>query len=73
MSYSQNSLIKDILADERAVAIVEAHLPGATSHPAVDDAHYMTVGEVMSYPQAFAFRGKIQKILVALASLERAE
>jgi hypothetical protein len=70
MSFSQNSLIKDILADERAVAIVEEHLPGATSHPAVDDAQYLTLGEVMSFPQAIVFRGKIQKILAELASLE---
>ncbi len=70
MAFSQHSLIKDILANDRAVAIIEAHLPGATSHPAIDDAHYMTVHEVMNVPQAIVFRGKIQRILAELALLD---
>lgn len=70
MAYSEDTLIKDILTDDRAVAIVEQHFPGATSHPAIDDAQYMTLGEVMSLPQAIVFRGKLQKVLVELASLD---
>jgi hypothetical protein len=72
MAFSQSSLIKDVLADARARAIVETHLPGATTHPAVDEALYMTIGEVMSFPQAIVFRKKLQTILAELAGLSSA-
>jgi hypothetical protein len=72
MPFSQASLIKDILADERACAIVEEHLPGATTHPYVDEALYMTVGELMSFPQALVIRKKIHTILAELATLSGA-
>lgn len=70
MSFSQSSLVKDVLADERACAIVEAHFPGATTHPFIDEAQYMTIGELMGFPQAIVFRKKIQTILAELAALE---
>ena len=72
MSFSQASLIKDVLADSRACAIVEAHFPGATSHPYVDEAQYMTIGELMSFPQAIVFRKKLHTILAELSSLNSA-
>jgi len=72
MSFSQASLIKDILADAKACAIVEAHLPGVTTHPYVDEALYLTIGEVMSFPQAIVFRKKLQTILAELAELNSA-
>jgi hypothetical protein len=72
MSYTQASLIKDVLADARAREIVEAHLPGATTHPFLDEALYLTIGEVMSFPQALVIRKKIQTILAELATLNHA-
>ncbi len=72
MSFSQASLIKDVLADDDARAIVEAHLPGVTTHPYVDEALYMTIEEVMSFPQAIVFRRKLQAILADLAKLSKA-
>jgi hypothetical protein len=72
MSFSQASLIKDVLEDARACAIVETHLPGATTHPYVDEALYMTIGELMSFPQAIIIRKKIQTILTELATLSSA-
>jgi hypothetical protein len=58
------------LEDDRACAIIEEHLPGATTHPAIDDAKYLTVNELMSYPQAIVIRSKVQHILAALATLD---
>jgi hypothetical protein len=72
MAFSQASLIKDVLADTRACSIVEQHLPGATTHPYVDEALYMTIGELMSVPQAIVFRKKIQAILAELSTLNSA-
>jgi hypothetical protein len=71
MSYTQASLIKDVLADARARAIVEEHLPGATTHPFLDEALYLTIDEVMSFPQAIVIRKKIQTILAELARLNQ--
>jgi hypothetical protein len=72
MAYTQVSLVKDVLADARAREIVETHLPGATTHPYVDEALYLTIGEVMSYPQALIFHKKLQTILAELATLDNA-
>ena len=69
MAFTQASLIKDVLADDRARAVVEAHLPGATTNPYLDDALYLTIGELMGYPQAIVIRKKIQAILADLAAL----
>ena len=69
MAFSQASLIKDVLADERACAIVESHFPGATTHPYVDEAQYLTIGELMGFPQAIVFRKKLQTILAELSAL----
>ena len=33
MSYSIHSTLRDLLSDEQAKAILERHLPGASSHP----------------------------------------
>jgi hypothetical protein len=69
MAFSQATLLKDVLADDRACAIIEEHLPGATTHPMLDEALYMTIGELMSFPQAIVIRKKVQAILAELASL----
>jgi predicted transcriptional regulator len=69
MAFTQASLIKDVLADAKARSIIEEHLPGATTHPYIDEALYLTIGEVMSIPQAIVIRKKIQTILVELAAL----
>lgn len=72
MSFSQASLVKDVLADAKARAIIEKHFPGATTHPAIDEAQYMTIGEVMSFPQAIVFRKQLQNVLAELANLNSA-
>ena len=69
MAFTEASLVKDVIADEQARAIVEAHLPGATTHPHLDEAKYMTIGELMSFPQAVVIRKKLQTILAELAAL----
>ncbi len=72
MAFTQASLIKDVLEDARACAIVEEYLPGATTHPYLDEALYLTIGELMGYPQAIVVRKKIQYILAELAMLSSA-
>ena len=48
---SINSTLGVILADERAKAVLEKHIPGATSHPQLGQAMGMTLKQVASYAQ----------------------
>jgi hypothetical protein len=70
MAYSQTSLVKDVMADARARAVIEKYIPGATAHPQVYDALYMTLGDVASFPQAGVSRQTFQAILSELAALD---
>lgn len=71
MAFTQSSLVKDVLADARARAVIEKHLPGATAHPQLYDAMYMTIGEVAAFPQAGISQQKFQEILEDLEALDR--
>jgi hypothetical protein len=71
MAFSQSSLVKDVMADARARAVIEKHLPGATAHPQLYDALYMTIGEVAAFPQVGISRQTIQAILDDLAELDK--
>jgi hypothetical protein len=72
MAFTKSSLVKDVLADTRACAILETHLPGSTTHPMVDEALYLTLDEVASFPQALFIRKQVQAILAELAALDSA-
>lgn len=52
MGLSTSSRIRDLINDERAKAILQKHLPGATNHPQLGEAMYMTLKEVSYYPEA---------------------
>lgn len=52
MSLSTRSTIRDLIANPDAKAILEKHLPGASRHPDLPQALYMSLREVMYYPEA---------------------
>ena len=52
MSYSIHSTLQDVLGDERAKAILERHMPGASSHPDLPMAMHMTLQQISYYPEA---------------------
>ena len=68
MAFGLHSTIRQILADERAKAVLESHLPGASTHPQIDVAMDMTLREVASYPEANISAEKLKAIA---ADLER--
>ncbi|RIK56260.1 MAG: hypothetical protein DCC57_03610 [Chloroflexi bacterium] len=70
MAFTRASLVKDILANPAARAVVERHLPGATNHPQIYEAMYMTLGEVATYPESGLNQQKLQLILADLAQIE---
>ncbi len=52
MPLSTKSTIRDLLANPEAKAILEKHLPNASRHPDLPQALYMSLREVMYYPES---------------------
>ncbi|MBX3000601.1 MAG: hypothetical protein KF893_18925 [Caldilineaceae bacterium] len=70
MQFSASSTIRDLLADERAKAIVEKHLPGASKHPDLPQAMYMSLREVSYYPESGLTPAKLKEIDEELKQIE---
>jgi len=70
MAFSENSRIREILADERARAILDKHLPGASTHPQLDMAMDMTLKEISWYPEAGLTPEMLKAIAEDLAALD---
>ncbi len=62
MPFSINSTVRQIMADERARAVVEKHLPGAAHHPDLPQAMHMTLREVAYYPESGLTQAKLKEI-----------
>jgi hypothetical protein len=69
MIYSEQTRIRDLLNDPRAVAVLERHLPGATTHPQLHEALDMTLREVSYYPESGLTPAKLQALVQDLAQL----
>ena len=69
MSYTEQTRLRELLADPRAVAILERHRPGATTHPDLPSALDMTLREISWYPEAGLTPAAFQAILADLATL----
>ncbi len=69
MAFNIHSSIGKIMANEQAKAIVEKHLPGASTHPQLAEAWGMSLGEVASYPEAGISSAKLQALLADLSIL----
>ena len=65
MSYSIHSTLQDLLSNEGAMAILEKHLPGASSHPDLPMAMHMTLQQISYYPEAVQ-AGVTQETLLAI-------
>jgi len=52
MPYSIHSTLQDILSNEQAKAILDKHMPGASSHPDLPMAMHLTLQQISYYPEA---------------------
>jgi hypothetical protein len=68
MGFSINSTVGEIMANDRAREVVEKHMPGATTHPQLYQALYMTVREIAMYPESGLTTDKLEALL---SDLER--
>jgi hypothetical protein len=62
MPFSIHSTLREILADERARAVLEKHVPGSTSHPRLDEGKQLSLAEIASYPEAGLSRETLNAI-----------
>jgi hypothetical protein len=69
MNYSEQTRLRVLLADPRAVAILERHVPGASSHPQLHLALDMSLREIASYPESGSTAAKLKAIVEDLAQL----
>ena len=69
MAFGANSTIRELMDNEQARAVVEKHLPGASAHPMLPQAWYMTLREVSYYPEAGMSRAQFEAIVADLAKI----
>ena len=70
MAFSEQSKMREIIADERAKAILDKHLPGASTHPQLYMAMNMTLKEISWYPEAGLSKEKLDALVADLAALK---
>lgn len=63
MAYTIHSTVGKVMSNPQAKAIIEKHLPGASSHPQLHQAWHMTLGELTYYPEAGVTAAMLQTIL----------
>ena len=69
MRYGAHTRLRDLLADPRAVAVLEKHVPGATNHPQLHMALDMSLSEIATYPEAGLTTAKFQALIKELSEL----
>ena len=70
MPYSIHSTLQELLSNEQAKAVLERHLPGATSHPDLPMALHMTLQQISYYPEAVQAGVTQEKLLAIDADLK---
>ena len=69
MPFTSRTTVRELMGNPQARAIVDRHVPGASSHPQLYEAMYMTLGEVATYPESGLTQTKLQALLADLATI----
>jgi len=70
MAFTGDSTINDILANEKAKAVVEKHVPGFTTHPQLAMVKSMSLKGVALFPEANISPDKLAAIIEDLSKIE---
>ena len=62
MSFSVDSKLKDLLADERAAAVLRKHFPGRGNDPRIREVLYYSLRQIATYPEAGISRETLQAV-----------
>ena len=63
MPFNVDSTLKQVLADPKAKAVLEKHVPGFSTHPLLSMAMNMTLKTIAGFPQAGITPDKMKAIL----------
>ena len=69
MAFTADSTLKQILADPKAKAVLEKHVPGMSNHPLLGMAMGMSLKTIAGFPQAGIAPDKLKAIVDDLAKL----
>ena len=69
MPFTARSTVRELMANEQARAIVDKHIPGASKHPQLYEAMYMSLNEVATYPESGLTQARLQALLADLATI----
>jgi len=70
MAFTGDSTIDDLLANEEAKAVMEKHVPGVSTHPALAMVMGMTLKAVASFPEANISADKLAAIIEDLSKIK---
>ena len=70
MAFTGDSTINDILANEKARAVVEKYIPGFTTHPELAMVKSMSLKAVALFPEANISSDKLAAIIEDLSKIE---
>ncbi|MBA7709349.1 hypothetical protein ES703_118264 [subsurface metagenome] len=70
MAFTGDSTINDILANEKAKAVVEKYVPGFTTHPELAMVKSMSLKAVALFPEANISSDKLAAIIEDLSKVE---
>ena len=66
MTFTENSKVKDVLANQKAVELMETHFPGALGHPMIGLFKNRTLKSIASMPQLNIDQATFDKLLAEL-------
>ena len=72
MAFTAKSTLRQILADPEATAILDKHLPGASSHPMLAQGLDWTLEAISAVPEAGLTARRLKGMLKGFAKLEAA-
>jgi len=70
MAFTGDSTINDILASEKATAVVEKYIPGFSTHPQLAMVKSMSLKAVALFPEANISSDKLAAIIEDLSKIE---
>lgn len=70
MAISSKSKLRDILEDERAVAIIDEYIPGFVSNPELGPVAGMKMRVLLKFPQVSLTKEQVNEIIERLDALD---
>lgn len=70
MAISSSSKLREILEDERAVAIIDEYIPGFVSNPELGPVAGMKMKTLLKFPQVSLSKEQVAEIIEKLDALD---